>query len=127
MQKRKLQGGANLHQLNLHGHVDGEEHPDGVRLPQDQGVLQREARAGVPGGGHAVGSAGRDDRRAHDHGEKKWHNSKKEETFMSFGKASLSKRLGCSQLRPQALCMNELRGCQKYSMGPNFIYFGAQK
>ena len=33
----------------------------------------------------------------------------------------------CSQLRPQALCMNELRGCQKYSMGPNFIYFGAQK
>ena len=23
--------------------------------------------------------------------------------------------------------MNELRGCQKYSMGPNFIYFGAQK
>ena len=27
----------------------------------------------------------------------------------------------------QALCMNELTGCQKYSMGPNFIYFGAQK
>ena len=26
-----------------------------------------------------------------------------------------------------ALCMNELRGCQRYSMGPNFIYFGAQK
>ena len=26
-----------------------------------------------------------------------------------------------------ALCMNELRGCQKYSMGPNCIYFGAQK
>ena len=26
-----------------------------------------------------------------------------------------------------ALCMNELTGCQKYSMGPNFIYFGAQK
>ena len=25
------------------------------------------------------------------------------------------------------LCMNELKGCQKYSMGPNFIYFGAQK
>ena len=25
------------------------------------------------------------------------------------------------------LCMNELAGCQKYSMGPNFIYFGAQK
>jgi hypothetical protein len=25
-----------------------------------------------------------------------------------------------------ALCMNELRGCQKYSMGPNFIYFGGQ-
>ena len=27
----------------------------------------------------------------------------------------------------KALCMNELRGCQKYSMGPNFIYFGGQK
>ena len=26
-----------------------------------------------------------------------------------------------------SLCMNELRGCQKYSMGPNFIYFGGQK
>ena len=26
-----------------------------------------------------------------------------------------------------ALCMNEIRGCQKYSMGPNVIYFGAQK
>ena len=26
-----------------------------------------------------------------------------------------------------ALCMNELRGCQKFSMGPNFIYFGGQK
>ena len=26
-----------------------------------------------------------------------------------------------------ALCMNELRGCQKYTMGLNFIYFGAQK
>ena len=26
-----------------------------------------------------------------------------------------------------ALCMNELRGCQKFSMGPNFIYFGTQK
>jgi len=26
-----------------------------------------------------------------------------------------------------ALCMNELSGCQKYSMGPNFIYFGGQK
>ena len=25
------------------------------------------------------------------------------------------------------LCMNELKGCQTYSMGPNFIYFGAQK
>ena len=27
----------------------------------------------------------------------------------------------------QALCMNELKGCQRFSMGPNFIYFGAQK
>ena len=26
-----------------------------------------------------------------------------------------------------ALCMNELKGCQQYSMGPNFLYFGAQK
>ena len=26
-----------------------------------------------------------------------------------------------------ALCMNELRGCQRFSMGPNFIYFGTQK
>ena len=26
-----------------------------------------------------------------------------------------------------ALCVNELRGCQKFSMGPNFIYFGGQK
>ena len=25
------------------------------------------------------------------------------------------------------LCMTELRNCQKFSMGPNFIYFGAQK
>ena len=25
------------------------------------------------------------------------------------------------------LCMRELRNCQKYSMGVNFIYFGAQK
>ena len=42
-------GGANLHQLHLHWHADGEEHPDGVGLPQDQGVLQGEARARVPG------------------------------------------------------------------------------
>ena len=33
----------------------------------------------------------------------------------------------CHSDQPQALCMNELRGCQTYSMGPNFIYFGAQK
>ena len=26
-----------------------------------------------------------------------------------------------------ALCMTELRNCQRLSMGPNFIYFGAQK
>ena len=44
-----FQGGAYLHQFHLHGHVDGEEHADGVRLPQDQGVLPREAWAGVPG------------------------------------------------------------------------------
>ena len=26
-----------------------------------------------------------------------------------------------------ALCMTELTNCQRLSMGPNFIYFGAQK
>ena len=54
-------GCEDLHELHLHGHVDGEEHLDGVRLPQDQGVLQGEARPGVPGGGHEVGREGRDD------------------------------------------------------------------
>ena len=44
-----FRGGEDIHQLHLHGHVDGEEHVDGVRLPQDQGVLQREAWTGVPG------------------------------------------------------------------------------
>ena len=76
--KKLWLGGADLHELDLHRHVDGEEHPDGVRLPEDQGVLQGEARTGVPGGGvpgrplgggHAVGGEGRDDGRAHDHGE----------------------------------------------------------
>ena len=33
----------------------------------------------------------------------------------------------CPSTGPKALCMNELSGCQKYSMGVNFIYFGAQK
>ena len=61
------EGCPDLHELDLHGHVDGEEHADGVCLPQDQGVLSGEAWAGVPGGGHEVGGAGRDDRRAHDH------------------------------------------------------------
>ena len=64
---RKILGGSYLHQLHLHRYADGEEHLDGVCLPQDQGVLQGEARAGVPGGGHEVGGEGRDDRRAHDH------------------------------------------------------------
>ena len=63
-----FQGGEDIHQLHLHGHVDGEEHVDGVRLPQDQGVLPGEARAGVPGGRHEVGGQGRDDGRAHDDG-----------------------------------------------------------
>ena len=54
-------GRENLHQLHLHRHADGEEHLDGVRLPEDQGVLQGEARPGVPGGGHEVGGEGRDD------------------------------------------------------------------
>ena len=60
-------GGPYLYQLHLHRHADGEEHLDGVCLPQDQGVLQGEARAGLPGGGHEVGGEGRDDGRAHDH------------------------------------------------------------
>ena len=110
-------GGENLHQLDLHWHADGEEHPDGVRLPQDQGVLQGEARAWVPGGRHEVGGARRDDRRAHDYGEEKKRES--EERRMD--------EVSTLKFTSQALCMNELRGCQKYSMGPNFIYFGAQK
>ena len=51
-------GRQNIYQLDLHGHVDGAEHLDGVGVPQDQGVLQGEARAGVPGGGHEVGGQG---------------------------------------------------------------------
>ena len=51
-------GCQDLYELHLHRHVDGEEHTDGVRLPQDQGVLPGEARAGVPGGGHEVGGEG---------------------------------------------------------------------
>ena len=81
-------GCADLHKFHVHGHVDGEELLDGVRLPQDQGVLQGKARTRVPGdfdqeyhqyleyqlsrnnqfslfffegGGHEVGSEGRDD------------------------------------------------------------------
>ena len=42
-------GGEDLHQLHLHRHVDGEEHLDGVRLPQDQGVLPGETRSRVSG------------------------------------------------------------------------------
>ena len=44
-----FQGGAHLHQFHLHWHVDGEEHADGICLPQDQRVLPWEARTGVPG------------------------------------------------------------------------------
>ena len=47
-----FQGGAYLHQFHLHWHVDGEEHVDGIRLSQDQGVLPWEARTGIPGFGH---------------------------------------------------------------------------
>ena len=61
-----LTGCQDLHKLHFHWHVDGEEHLDGVCLPQDQGVLQGEAWAGVPGGGHEVGGQGRDDRWTHD-------------------------------------------------------------
>ena len=46
---RIFKGGAHLHQFDVHGHVDGEEHVDGVRLPQDQGVLQRETWTGISG------------------------------------------------------------------------------
>ena len=42
-------GCADLHKFNVHGHVDGEELLNGVRLPQDQGVLQGKARTRVPG------------------------------------------------------------------------------
>ena len=42
-------GCADLHKFHVHGHVDGEELLDGVRLPQDQGVLQGKARTRVPG------------------------------------------------------------------------------
>jgi len=44
-----FQGCADIHKLNLHGHVDGEEHVDGIRLPKDKGVLQGETWTGVPG------------------------------------------------------------------------------
>ena len=44
-----FEGGAYLHQLHLHWHAHGEEHIDGICLPQDQGVLSWEARTGVPG------------------------------------------------------------------------------
>ena len=44
-----FEGGAYLHQFHLHWHADGEEHVDGICLPQDQGVLSWEARTGVPG------------------------------------------------------------------------------
>ena len=50
-----MKGCPNLHELDLHGHVDGEEHLDGVCLPQDQGILPRETWSGVPGGGHEMG------------------------------------------------------------------------
>ena len=40
-------GCSHLHQLDLHGHADGEEHLDGVGLPKDQGILQRAAWPGI--------------------------------------------------------------------------------
>ena len=49
LKPRIFTGGAHLHQFDVHGHVDGEELLDGVRLPQDQGVLQGKARTRVPG------------------------------------------------------------------------------
>ena len=49
LKPRIFKGGAHLHQFDVHGHVDGEELLDGVRLPQDQGVLQGKARTRVPG------------------------------------------------------------------------------
>ena len=49
LKPRISKGGAHLHQFDVHGHVDGEEHVDGVRLPQDQGILQRETWTGISG------------------------------------------------------------------------------
>ena len=43
--KMIILGCSDLHEFHLHGHVDGEELPDGVCVPQDQGVLQGEAWA----------------------------------------------------------------------------------
>ena len=50
-----FEGGPHFYQLHLHRHANGEKHLDGVCLPQDQGVLQGEARAGVSSGRHEVG------------------------------------------------------------------------
>lgn len=46
---RTIAGGEDLYQLHIHGHADGEEHPHGIRLPQDQRVLPGKARLGIPG------------------------------------------------------------------------------
>ena len=45
----QFEGGSNIYKLNFHRHVDGEEYSHGVGLPQDYGILQRKAWAGVPG------------------------------------------------------------------------------
>ena len=42
------EGGADLHELHLHGHADGEERAHAVRLPQAQDLLQGETRHRVP-------------------------------------------------------------------------------
>ena len=104
-------GGSDLHELDLHGHVDGEEHLDGVCLPQDQGILPGEAWSGVPSGGHEMGSQVIGQLRSRDIN-----------TEFSLVRDEMT-----DEHMTTALCMNELSGCQKYSMGPNFIYFGAQK
>ena len=143
-----FQGGAHLHQFHLHWHADGEEHVDGIRLPQDQGVLSWEARTGVPG--LDILNSSRSSQIESRNGpsfekglisvqvvDMRWgvRDEMTDEHMTTVSTNWIGQNSNhtnwnilwpCS-LFEQALCMNELTGCQKYSMGPNFIYFGAQK
>ena len=101
-------GCPNIHKLYLHGHVDGEEHSDGVGLSKDKGILQGKTWIGISGIFQILPLI----------------------LLSSFEVVDM--RWGVrdemtNEHATTALCMNELKGCQKYSMGPNFIYFGAQK